>query len=319
MCRSKAAPGTTKKGILLVTDIYLITGFLGAGKTTLMKELLQLFKCGRTAVIVNEFGQEGVDGAILEKEGMVIEEIVDGSIFCVCRSDKFIETILKTEELDVDYLIVESSGLADPFGMQEVMGIVNKLSPDKFHYSGSICVVDAKNFNRVYGLAPAAKQQVLGADLVFINKTDISTPAEIKEVEDILQGLNVHAPLIKTSFARIPDNEQIYTLQWRRPDMKGVLLKKTIGISKFTLKFDSVPIDQLTNWLKEWSGRAYRVKGFCEQYFVQSVQNKVSVSEFNNKKEENFLVVLAPASDALKEEIINSWKARFSEAMRINF
>jgi G3E family GTPase len=301
-----------------LTDIYLITGFLGAGKTTLMKNLLQVFNCGKTAVIVNEFGQEGVDGAVLEKEGMVIEEIVDGSIFCVCRSDKFIDTILKTEKLDVDYLIVESSGLADPFGMQEVMGIVNKLSPDKFHYSGSICVVDSKNFSRVCGLAPAAKQQVLGADLIFINKTDISNPAEIKEVEDILQSLNIHAEIVKTSFSKIPDVEQIHALQWRQPDMKGVLLKKTIGISKFTLKFDSIPVSQLTDWLKEWAGKTYRVKGFCDQYYIQAVQDDVNVSEFQDEKKENFLVVLAPANDALKEEIINSWNNKFTRPIQIS-
>ena len=291
-----------------MTDIYLITGFLGAGKTTLMKNLLSVFNCGKTAVIVNEFGQEGVDGAVLEKEGMVIEEIVDGSIFCVCRSDKFIDTILKTETLDVDYLLVESSGLADPFGMQEVMTIVNKLSPDKFHYSGSICVVDAKNFTRVFGLAPAAKQQVLGADLIFINKTDISNAADIKEIEDILQDVNVHAPTIKTSYSKIPDIEQIHSLKWQRPDMKGVLLKKTLGISKFTLKFDSVPVGQLTDWLKTWAGKAYRVKGFCDQHYVQAVQDDVNVSEFQDEEKDNFLVVLAPAGDKLKDEISKSWE-----------
>jgi len=301
-----------------LTDIYLITGFLGAGKTTLMKNLIPVFKDGRTALIVNEFGQEDVDGALLEKEGMVIEEIVDGSIFCVCRSDKFIEAIVKTGKLDVDYLIVESSGLADPFGMDEVMGIVNKLAPGKFHYSGSICVIDAKNFNRVFALAPAAKQQVLGADMIFINKTDISSPEEIKEVEKTLQDLNILAPVVKTSFARIPDVEQIHSLQWHQPDMKGVLLKKTIGISKFTLKFDPVPIDQLTDWLKEWAGKAYRIKGFCGKYFVEAIQNEVNISEFHDRNKENFLVVLAPAGDALKETIRKSWFERFGSELHIS-
>ena len=300
-----------------MTDIYLITGFLGAGKTTLMKNLLQVFNYGKTAVIVNEFGQEGVDGAVLEKEGMVIEEIVDGSIFCVCRSDKFIETILKTEELGVDYLIVESSGLADPFGMPEVMTIVNKLAPDKFHYSGSICVVDAKNFKRVYALAPAVKQQVLGADLIFINKTDTASPGKIKEAEDILRDSNVHAPIIKTSYSKIPDAEQIYALQWSQPDMKGVLLKKTLGISKFTLKFDSVPIEQLRDWLKTWSGKAYRVKGFCGRYYIQAVQDYVDLSEFHEEKKENFLVVLATNGEALKEEIRTSWNSKFTSNLQI--
>ena len=70
---------------------------MGSGKTTLMKNLIAMFNNNKVAMIVNEFGQEGVDGSVLEKEGMVIEEIIDGSIFCVCRSDKFIESILKTK------------------------------------------------------------------------------------------------------------------------------------------------------------------------------------------------------------------------------
>ncbi len=155
-------------------DIYLVTGFLGAGKTTLMKNLIGVFKNSKVAMIVNEFGQHDVDGRILEQEGMVIEQIVDGSIFCVCRSDKFIEAILKTKELNIDYLIVESSGLADPFGMPAIMGIVNKLSPNTFHYSGSICVVDTTNFFKIYEVASAIKQQIQGSDLLIINKTDIA-------------------------------------------------------------------------------------------------------------------------------------------------
>ncbi len=304
-----------------MTDIYLITGFLGAGKTTFMKNLIKVFHKSKVAIIVNEFGQEGVDGSILAKEGMVIEEIVDGSIFCVCRSDKFIETIRKTEELDVEYLLVESSGLADPFGMDEVMSIVNKLSPGKFHYSGSICVVDVKNFSRIYSLAPAAKQQVLGADLLLINKVDIASLEEIQEVEDTLRLLNSHAHLIKTSFGNIPDNEQIHSLQWQKPDMDGLIIKKTIGISKFILKFNSVPIFELEEWLKEWAGDVYRLKGFCfidnKQYYIQAVQKDVDVSEFPDKKQENFLVVLGPSGDTLKERIKNSWHKRFKSKIKI--
>lgn len=301
-----------------MTDIYLVTGFLGAGKTTLMKNLLRVFKNSRNALIVNEFGQEGVDGAVLAREGMVLEEIVDGSIFCVCRSDKFIETILKTKELEIDCLLVESSGLADPFGMHEVMGIINKSAPGSFHYSGSVCLVDAKNFKRIYGLAPAAGQQVAGADLIFINKTDLAAPEDIRELQEIILSLNRHAPVIETSFGRIPDAEQIYSLQWHQPDRKGVLLKKTLGISKFTLQFGAVPAAQLAAWLKSWAGRTYRVKGFCEGYFLEAVRDEVSVSEFPDKREKNFLVVLAPADDSLKKEIADTWGAQFKIPLEIN-
>ena len=302
-------------------DIYLVTGFLGAGKTTLMKNLMKVFENDKVALIVNEFGQEGVDAAVLEKEGMVIEQIIDGSIFCVCRSDKFIDAILKTTEMGIDSLLVESSGLANPFGMHEVTGMLHKLSPDTFHYSGSICVVDAKHFSKLSDLVPVLIEQVQGADLLLINKTDLSTPEEVKKVEKAIRKLNGEAPILRTSFARIPDDEQIHTLQWRRQTMKGFLVKQTPGINKFVLKFDPVPIDRLVSWLREWTESVYRVKGFClennKQYYVQAVHDDVSVSELDHERKENFLIVLGPARDEIKKEIQSSWSEHFQAELRL--
>ena len=292
-------------------DIYLVTGFLGAGKTTLMKNLMKDFEYDKVALIVNEFGQEGVDGAVLEKEGMVIEQIIDGSIFCVCRSDKFIDAVLKTKEMEIDSLLVESSGLANPFGMHEVTGMLHKLSPDTFHYSGSICVVDAKHFSKLSDLLPVLIEQVQGADLLLINKTDLVTPEEVGMVEKAIRKLNGEVPIIKTSFGRIPDDAQIQGLKWRRGTRQGFLVKQTPGINKFVLKFDPVPIDELVIWLKEWTERVYRVKGFCwennKPFYIQAVHDDVSVSELDHEKQENFLIVLGPARDEIKKSIQTSW------------
>lgn len=297
-----------------MTDIYLITGFLGAGKTTLMKNLLAQFKNCKTAIIVNEFGREGVDGALLEKEGMVIEEIVNGSIFCVCRSDKFIDAVIKTRTLDIDYLIIEASGLADPFGMDEVMGIVNKIAPDSFHYSGSICVVDAKNYQRVCQLAPAAKHQVQGADLLIINKIDTVTKNEITILEHALRDINSHAEIISGSYGKLPEQEKLLSLEWHNFDRKNMIVKKTLGVSKLMYEFDDVPVEKLAEWLKTWSEKVYRIKGFCSKYCIQAVQNDVSFSEFPREKDENFFVVLGTINDDLKNDIISSWKEFFHDS-----
>ena len=302
-------------------DIYLVTGFLGAGKTTLMKNLLKVFEHDKVALIVNEFGQEGVDGAVLEKEGMVIEQIIDGSIFCVCRSDKFIDAILKTKEMGIDSLLVESSGLANPFGMHEVTGMLHKLSPDTFHYSGSICVVDAKHFSKLSDLLPVLIEQVQGADLLLINKTDLVTPEEVGRVEKAIRKLNGEVPSIKTSFGRIPDDAQIQGLKWRRGTRQGFLVKQTPGINKFVLKFDPVPIDELVIWLKEWTERVYRVKGFCwennKPFYIQAVHDDVSVSELDHEKQENFLIVLGPARDEIKKSIQTSWSEHFQTELTL--
>lgn len=302
-------------------DIYLVTGFLGAGKTTLMKNLIKVFEHDQVGLIVNEFGQEGVDGAVLEKEGMVIEQIIDGSIFCVCRSDKFIDAILKTKEMGIDTLLVESSGLANPFGMHEVTDLLHKLSPDTFHYSGSICVVDAKHFSQLSDLVPVLIEQVQGADLLLINKTDLVTPEEVGKVEKAILKLNGEVPIIRTAFARIPDETQIQTLRWHRGTMKGFLVKHTPGIDKFVLKFDPAPIDELVIWLKEWTKRVYRVKGFCwdnnKQFFIQAVHDDVRVSELDHKSLENFLIVLGPAEDEIREMVQSSWSGHFQTELTL--
>lgn len=302
-------------------DLYLITGFLGAGKTTLMKNIIKGFKDNKTAIIVNEFGKEGVDGALLEKEGMVIEEINNGSIFCVCRSDKFIDSLMKAKNLDVDYVIIESSGLADPFGMPQIMNTLEKLAPEVFHYSGSICVVDGRNFDKVYKSAVAIKQQVQGADLILINKVDISEPEEIESIENSVAELNNHAEIIKTSFSKIDNFDKVLKLQWHKPDMKGILIKKTLGISKYIIKFEAVDVNELKAWLNEWISTVYRVKGFCKingvNYLIEAVQDQLNIKKINHDKKENFLVVLGRNRDEIKINIKSSWIKRFKTDIEI--
>jgi G3E family GTPase len=303
-------------------DIYLVTGFLGAGKTTLMKNLIKFFSDSKVALIVNDFASEGVDGAVLEKEGFVTKEIVDGSIFCVCKSDRFIDAILEMKSLDVDYLFVESSGLADPFGMFEIMTIVDKLAPEKYHYSGSICVVDAVNFKKIYQTANVIKNQIEGADLIIINKTDLSTEDEINKLSIDLKKLNDFAPITKTSYAKINSKELIYSLKWHNPKRKGYIISRTAGIIKFVLSFDSEPIDKLQKWLKTWSHLVYRAKGFCfyndAQYYVQAVGNNVEISKLKVNKDFNYIIVLSPAKDQIKKDIQTSWMNTFSTNLKIN-
>lgn len=303
-------------------DIYLITGFLGAGKTTLMKNLLNGFKNNRTAIIVNEFGKEGVDGELLRKEGMLIDEINNGSIFCTCRSDRFIDALLQARKLNVDYVLVEGSGLADPFGMPEILSILETLSPHSFHYSGSICVVDAKNFHKVYETAVAIKQQIQGADLILINKIDTIGSKDVGNLETKIRELNLHSEIIKTTFSKIDDFQKIYGLKWRNPDMSGFLIKKTMGISKYTLRFQSVDINELKEWLVEWAGLVYRVKGFCKikdlNYLIECVNDQVQIDEVEIDKRDNFLVVLGPANDDIKNKIKLAWLKRFSSELDIS-
>ena len=90
--------------------LYLITGFLGAGKTTFMKELIRCFPGMKPALIVNEFGRAGVDGALLRELGAALREVNNGSIFCACRAEQFREALDEIVKQCPDVILVEASG-----------------------------------------------------------------------------------------------------------------------------------------------------------------------------------------------------------------
>ena len=100
------------------TKLYLLTGFLGAGKTTFLTNVLEELKGKRVAVIMNEFGKVGIDGTIIQKEGMELVEINRGSIFCSCLQLSFVSALVEMADRNMEYVFVESSGLADPSNIE---------------------------------------------------------------------------------------------------------------------------------------------------------------------------------------------------------
>ena len=102
-----------------MSRLYLITGFLGAGKTTFLKRFVQLFRESRMHIIVNEFGKEGIEGELMRDRGIALDEINNGSIFCSCRLDKFEEVLQNTLAQSPDVIIVEASGLSDPTNVKK--------------------------------------------------------------------------------------------------------------------------------------------------------------------------------------------------------
>ena len=95
------------------SKLYLLTGFLGAAKTTFLTNVLKDLEGKKLAVIMNEFGKVGIDGALIQKEGMELVEINRGSIFCSCLQLSFVSALIEMADRNMEYVFVESSGLAD--------------------------------------------------------------------------------------------------------------------------------------------------------------------------------------------------------------
>ena len=154
-------------------QIVLLSGFLGAGKTTLMQRLLDTYKDHKIGVIINEFGKINIDAKLVSREGIDIAELSNGSIFCACIKDKFVDGLIEMAKTDIEYLFIEASGLADPSNMGEIVAGIRRETNDNLQISGSICVVDGVSFLELVDMLPALERQVKHANAVIVNKMDL--------------------------------------------------------------------------------------------------------------------------------------------------
>src|SRR5207237_6011828 len=186
------------------TPVTVITGYLGSGKTTLLNRILSEAHGKRYAVIVNEFGEIGIDNDLIVNAEEEIFEMNNGCICCTVRGDliRILDGLMR-QKGKFDGIIVETTGLADPapvaqtFFMDENVGRKTKID-------AVVTVADAKWLNERLKDAPEAKNQIAFADVILINKTDLVSSEQLSEVEARIRGINPYAKLHKTERAKIP-------------------------------------------------------------------------------------------------------------------
>src|SRR5215218_7826226 len=189
------------------TPVTVLTGYLGAGKTTLLNRILSEPHGKKYAVIVNEFGEIGIDNDLVVGADEEVFEMNNGCICCTVRGDlvRIIDGLMRRKG-KFDAIIVETTGLADPapvaqtFFMDENVGRRTKLD-------AVVTVADAKWLKDRLKDAPEAKNQIAFADVILLNKTDLVTDAELREVEARIRGINPYAKLHRTQRSQIALNE----------------------------------------------------------------------------------------------------------------
>ena len=222
------------------TPFYLITGFLGSGKTTFIKNLIEYFSDKKKiAIIQNEFAPANIDGKELKKtpgKNFDILEINNGSAFCVCLLSGFIKSLshfLKTYQPDI--IFMEASGLSDPIGIGEVLNS-NELS-NSVYLAGIFCIIDANNFLKLNIIQQNIKHQTAIADFIIINKQDLCDQTD--EIKNIINTLNPHSKKVFTSFCKISfenifitdeniasnNNNFFFIKSSGRPDIQSVVFR----------------------------------------------------------------------------------------------
>ena len=200
--RSAQMPETSEK-----IPVTVLTGYLGAGKTTLLNRILSEPHGKKYAVIVNEFGEIGIDNDLIVGADEEVFEMNNGCICCTVRGDliRIIDGLMRRKG-KFDAIIVETTGLADPAPVAQTF-FVDENVGNKTKLDAVVTVADAKWLRDRLKDAPEAKNQIAFADVILINKTDLVTDAELRETEARIRGINPYAKLHRTQRAQIPLNE----------------------------------------------------------------------------------------------------------------
>jgi G3E family GTPase len=183
--------------------VTVITGFLGSGKTTLVKHILANQHGLRTAVIVNEFSELGIDSELIVSADDDMVELANGCICCSINNN-FVDSIFRILNRDrkVDYLVVETTGLADPLPV--VLTFLRPELRDLTRVDSIITVADAGSFCLDLFESEAARNQLRYGDMILLNKCDLIDAARLRAVESSIRGVTEGARIIQTTQCRLP-------------------------------------------------------------------------------------------------------------------
>jgi G3E family GTPase len=183
--------------------VTVVTGFLGAGKTTLLNRILSELSDRRFAVIVNEFGDIGIDGELIETGEEELIELSSGCICCVVRGD-LIRSLraLLSEKPDLDGIIIETTGLANPSPVIQTL-VIDQVIGAQCRLDSVLCVVDAVHILDQLADHIDAADQIAFSDHIVLNKVDDAS-APLCDIETRLRRLNPFAPITRTNRSDVP-------------------------------------------------------------------------------------------------------------------
>jgi G3E family GTPase len=180
--------------------VTVITGFLGSGKTTLVKHILTNQEGLRTAVIVNELSEIGIDSELIVSATDDMVELENGCICCSINND-FLDAVFRILDRSVDYLVVETSGVSDPLPV--VLTFLRSELRDRVRVDSIITVADAADFCLDRFESKAARNQLCHGDVVLLNKCDLVDAERLRTLEDAIRTLKPQARIVRTTQCRV--------------------------------------------------------------------------------------------------------------------
>lgn len=331
-------------------EVYLLTGYLGSGKTTLLQKWLTHLRVQdqRVVVLMNEMGEEDIDGEQLQGFGFPVKKMLDGCICCSIKGEltEGLKDIMNS--INPDRILIETTGVADPLDVIDT--ITHPELYDRLELKGTISVVDASRFldlnsrfSSTGSLVKTIRNQVRYADLLLLNKTDLTSPEVADRVKQKLSEINPTAPIHSTVQAEIEVSRLLSVKRGdheRTPDTSTthpITVQKSIGrmstmdrlkqslglktsppslynsIETFSYTFTG-PVDakKFEDFLYDLPKTVYRAKGYVqfhgksELISFQHTDNQVLLFPFENFGPKMVAVFIGEGMD--QEKILTDLK-----------
>ncbi|MEG1027262.1 MAG: GTP-binding protein [Oscillospiraceae bacterium] len=298
--------------------LYALTGFLGAGKTTVLKTLLENLQQEKIGVIQNEFGKLSIDGEILRNDDIKMVEINKGSIFCSCLKLSFVEALAEMAKQDINYLFVESSGLADPSNMQEILKAVYALAGDAYDFEGAICLVDALHFNEQLEDTQTVSRQLKHCNLAIISKIDLIDTNKLDDVIKKIIQVNPVCKIIqaengKFDLSFLKEDLSVYSWAECEQSLNSAENKPKTLFLNCHKNISKADFDEFLQRIK---GDCYRLKGFFlldnvwQQ--VDAVLDKIDYKTCDAKEYSQLVIISRVGANVIKS-VFTIWEEIFGE------
>lgn len=288
-----------------MTEIILLTGHLGSGKTTTLKHMLKEYEDNDVAAIINEFAAIGVDGEMLDKEGRKIAELNNGCVCCSKSNDmvKLVDVLQK--KYDAKTIFIETTGVAS------LKPVLEALAKTNLPITNIVTVMDAKQYSTSKGFGIVSTQQIQHSSTIIINKTDQVSKTAINKMKKEIKSLNNQTQIIATSHGKVSVN-QLKTAKKYKPSKKqeGILTKlfpelyqdkATKHINKKAMNSivvelnDYVEKNKFKNYLENLPKQIPRAKGYIKTStgtYEFNYSNKAYTLEKKEEKQKTTIVLI---------------------------
>lgn len=249
------------------TTVLLITGFLGSGKTTFLNRIIDNFpKDLKLTILMNEFGEIGIDGTLVEGEDIDMMEISRGSIFCVCVKTDFLKGLYELNNtIRPDLLIIESTGVANPSDLKRDLQL--PIFDNRFVFTEQFCIIDAAHFLEAFETFASVEKQLATSTVFIINKTDLAGTEETQKIKEIVRQHHPDPKFFETTFAEIPFDsfpflagkdigETDTTAESAEEPMSQKELDEFISGMLDNPEFETTPPDELASVTYTWHGNS---------------------------------------------------------------